>query len=137
MRSRRSLVYVRFVFSDVHHFSNFETGVFQAAARLREDPSLPEYEYAVLLELGDWFNLHLEKPARFTNSKPPYYRKQSRAISWFKDTAAEHIVRAREMVFILENHGIHVRMITTDRPGYVVYEDEFQVVAEPFADAEF
>jgi hypothetical protein len=23
-------------------------------------------------------------------------------------------------------------MVTTDRPGYVVYEDEFQVAAEPF-----
>jgi hypothetical protein len=23
-------------------------------------------------------------------------------------------------------------MLTTDRPGYIVYEDDFQVAAEPF-----
>ena len=130
-------MYVRFVFSDVHPDSNSETGVFQAAARLREDPSLPEHEYAVLREIGDWFNLHLEKPPKFGKSKAWHRDKPGKAISWFKDTAREHIGRAREMVFILENHGIHARMITTDRPGYVVYEDEFQIVAEPFADAVF
>jgi hypothetical protein len=30
-----------------------------------------------------------------------------------------------------------VRMLKTDRPGYVVYEDGFQIVAEPFSDADF
>jgi len=39
------------------------------------------------------------------------------------------------MIAILENHGVHVRTIKTVRPGYVVYEDEFQVVAAPFADS--
>jgi hypothetical protein len=31
---------------------------------------------------------------------------------------------------ILENHGIVVDVIRTNRPGYVVYEDEFQVAAQ-------
>jgi hypothetical protein len=29
---------------------------------------------------------------------------------------------------------VAVEMITTERPGFLVYEDEYQVVAEPFAD---
>jgi hypothetical protein len=37
-----------------------------------------------------------------------------------------------EMVRILERNGIFVKKIRTDRPGYVVYEDELQIVAEPF-----
>jgi hypothetical protein len=52
--------------------------------------------------LIDWFDEHLEKPTRFTASKPPFYRKKQRAISWFKDTAHEHLVRVRELVAILE-----------------------------------
>ena len=36
------------------------------------------------------------------------------------------------IVALLAEHGIHARMIQTDRPGYVVYEDPFQVAAEPF-----
>jgi len=55
-------------------------------------------------------------------------------VCWFKDTAKEHIAKAREMSCILGQNNIHVRVIKTQRPGYVVYEDEYQVVAEPFAD---
>lgn len=44
-----------------------------------------------------------------------------------------HVARVLEMVARLENHGVHVRMITGERLGYVVYEDEYQLVAEPFA----
>ena len=53
---------------------------------------------------------------------------------WFKPSATQHIARIREMVCILEQHGVFVHVFKTDRPGYIVYEDEFQIVAEPFAD---
>jgi hypothetical protein len=36
------------------------------------------------------------------------------------------------MVRILERNGVQVQKIKTDKPGYVVYEDEWQMVAEPF-----
>ena len=50
----------------------------------------------------------------------------------------QHIDRGwiRGLVAILQNHGIPVRMLKADRVGYVVYEDEYQVVAEPFADTQ-
>ncbi len=35
---------------------------------------------------------------------------------------------------ILREHGYTVSRITEHRVGYIVYEDEHQVVAEPFAD---
>jgi hypothetical protein len=38
------------------------------------------------------------------------------------------------LVVIPEHHGISVRMLKADRVGYIVYEDDFQIVAEPFAD---
>ena len=56
------------------------------------------------------------------------------ALSWFRDTAHEHIGKMRDFALILERHGIAVRMIRTDRPGYVLYEDDYQVAAYPFAD---
>jgi hypothetical protein len=130
-------MYIRFITGEIHDESQWETGVFQAAYRLWRSGNLPEYEGARLREILDWFNMNLEKPNRFTTSKPPFYRKQNRAISWFKDTATEHIANLREIMTILDNHGIHTEMIQTDRPGYVVYEDEHQVVAEPFSDAIF
>ena len=53
----------------------------------------------------------------------------------FKDTAHEHVARVRELVAILEHHGISVRTLKAKRVGYIVYEDEFQIVAEHFGDA--
>lgn len=60
--------------------------------------------------------------------------KQKRALSWFKDSAHAHLERVRRLVALLESCGVVAEMITTERPGYVVYEDDFQMVAEPFAD---
>ena len=36
------------------------------------------------------------------------------------------------MCRILNEHGIRTEMITSARPGYIVFEDEHQVAAVPF-----
>ena len=38
------------------------------------------------------------------------------------------------MSCILNQNIVNVRVLKTRHPGYIVYEDEHQVVAEPFAD---
>ena len=55
---------------------------------------------------------------------------------WFKASAKDHIDKIREIIAVLENYDVSVRMIKTERPGYVVYEDQFQIVAVPFADSD-
>ena len=109
-------------------------GVFQAAFRLRERGTLSPHEEELHDLTQQWFDENLKEPNRFTASKPPYYRKPNKAISWLKDTAGEHLSHPRDLVGILENHGITVRMLKSDRVGYVVYEDDFQIVAEPFSE---
>jgi hypothetical protein len=126
-------MYLRFVITHLHRESGRELGVFHAVRDLRDRGRLSRDEETRHDSIRKWFNENLEKPTRFTAAKPPYYRKQARAISWFKDSAREHISRVRELVTILEHHGISVRMLKTDRVGYIVYEDENQIVAEPFA----
>ena len=126
-------MYLRFVVPDIDEDSQRELGVFHAVGNLRRQGKLYPYEEEQHDAVRQWFNQHLEKPTRFTASKPPYYRKKSKAISWFRDTAHEHLDRVRLLVTILENHGVAVRMVKTDRVGYVVYEDDYQIVAEPFA----
>jgi len=129
-------MYLRFVVADIDEVSGRELGVFHAVRNLRQVGNLYAYEEEHHDSVRQWFNENLERPTRFTASKPPFYRKQSKALSWFKDSAHEHIARVRELVAILQNHGVPVRMLKTDRVGYVVYEDEYQVVAEPFADVQ-
>ena len=57
---------------------------------------------------------------------------QPKAVCWFKPTAHEHIARIRELQALLEICGVGTKMLRTNRPGYAVYEDEYQVAAEPF-----
>lgn len=127
-------MYLRFVVADIDEDSERELGVFHAVWKLRDQRKLHAHEEQLHDSIRERFNEHLETPKHFTASKPPYYRKKSTAISWFKDTAHEHLARLREMVAILEHHGVSVKMLKANRVGYVVYEDEFQIVAQPFAD---
>ena len=41
---------------------------------------------------------------------------------------------ARELVWLLREHGVAIHELWTQRPGYVEYRDRWQVVAEPFRD---
>jgi hypothetical protein len=129
-------MFLRFVVPEIDDDSERELGVFQAIHKLRKSGVLSGYEEGQDDLIGKWFDTNLAKPTRFTAAKPPYYRKKSRAISWFKDTAHEHIAHVRSLVAILQNHGVFVRMLKTNRVGYVVNEDEYQVVAEPFGGEE-
>jgi hypothetical protein len=125
---------LRFVVADIDENSGKALGIFHAIGSLRQEGKLSSHEDARHDVIRLWFNNNLAKPTRFTTSKPPFHRKKSKALSWFKDTAHEHLSRMRELVDILQNHDISVRMLKTDRVGYIVYEDEYQIVAEPFAD---
>jgi hypothetical protein len=127
-------MYLRFAIARKDEDSGRGLGIFHAAGDLRDYGDLEMWEANLLADIREWFNQHLEKPDRFTASKPPFYRKQPKAIAWFKDTAVDHIGKVREMISILERHGVNVATYRTDRVGYVVYEDEFQIVAEPFTD---
>lgn len=125
-------MYIRFVIPNIDEDSGEQLGIFHALGNLRDEGLLSPDEEKEHELVREWFNRNLEKPSRFTASKPPHYRKPKKAISWFKDSAQEHIAQARAMVAILENHGVHVKLLTAKRVGYVVYEDEYQIVAEPF-----
>jgi hypothetical protein len=102
---------------------------------LRDEGNIPDYEHDHLKNIIQWFNENLERPLKFSRSSHPH--PKNKAVSWFRSTARCHLEKIREMVVILEKNGIHARMVKSQRPGYIVYEDEHQVVAEPYADVLF
>jgi hypothetical protein len=125
-------MYLRFVISQTDEDSSRRQGLFQAIAHLRDASKLPKHEEDSVDELRGWFSKKLRKPESFSRSGRPHAHRK--AISWFRDTAREHIARMYELAEILETHGVLVDVIRTARPGYIVYEDEFQVAAEPFSE---
>ena len=124
--------FVRFVVHGLDARSGRRQGLFQALAKLYDQDVLLSFERELYEETRAWFNENLERPEAFSRSG--LRDSQGQAISWFKDSAGDHISRMRTMAAILEEHGVRVEMIQSDRPGYIVYEDEFQVAAEPFSE---
>jgi hypothetical protein len=118
--------YVRFVVGHRDEDSHVEQGIFQAVARALEWYTITGSDADELNELRSWFNENLEKPTSFGRDKLRL------GICWFKTDAIDHISRIWDMVLILERNGIYVKKIRTEKPGYVIYEDEWQLVAEPF-----
>jgi hypothetical protein len=123
-------MFLRFVTLEMDTDSQARAGIFTAAHRLWREGVFHEYERARLDELLTWFNIHLDSPSRF--SRKPRRRRKHTAICWFKPSAHTHLEKAWEMATILWSHGIIIQTIKSSRPGYIVYEDSFQIAAEPF-----
>lgn len=125
-------MFIRFVVPVRHADSHRPTGVFHAADELRRRDILADEECARLNGLLRWFNRRLRVPHRLSRSRRAH--ACGKAICWFKPDARLHVARVRELAALLERHGVTTDLIRTARPGYVVYEDDYQVAAVPFRD---
>jgi hypothetical protein len=123
---------IRFVTQRRHPPYGYRTGIFQEAYRLWRLETLATAERAELRALLNWFNAHLERPQRLAASPRPHARNT--AISWIRTSAALHVAQLRRLAALVYDASIPVDELRTDRPGYVVYRDAYQVVALPFAD---
>ena len=124
--------YVRFVTLTIDEASGRRRGVFQAMFDLIDERELSDHEMDEVQALRKWFNKHLAKPDRFARS--PKRHAAPKAISWYKTSAMEYISRMHAICRILNEHGIVTEMITSTRPGYVVFEDKHQIAAVPFSE---
>ncbi len=118
--------YIRFEIGRRDKDSHVGQGIFQAVARALEWQNITGSDAEELKELLAWFSENLEKPTSFGRDTLRL------GICWFKTEATEHMSRIWEMVQVLERNGVFVKKVKTDKPGYVVYEDEWQLVAELF-----
>ena len=123
-------MFIRFVIAERDQDSDREAGVYTALYALERRGELAPYELEWFRETDRWLTKHLKRPTRFAWSSRP--NAPERAISWLKATADEHVTRMRSLVALLEHKHIGVTELKTERPGYILYEDEHQVVAMPF-----
>jgi len=124
--------YLRFVVPETDEGSGRAMGVFTAGGILYEEDKLYDHEIKLRKQILIWFGNNLEVPD-VQASESNYYSKPN-AISWFKSGAEIHINKMREYTEVLNSHDIQVKQLITERPGKIVYEDEFQVAAIPFKD---
>jgi hypothetical protein len=125
-------MYVRFVIPVADEDSGRRQGLFQKANSLRRSNRLPSELDEQLGQALKWLNANLKVPDRFTRGT----RKGTPglAISWFKDSAIDCIRQMQIVCRVLNELGIPTEMLTSDRPGYIVFEDDCQITAVPFSD---
>lgn len=122
-------IYIRFVIVDKDNDSNQAQGLFAAMGELEEQNLLYQWELEIKKDIYAWFNANLKVPSVLSG----HYSKVQ-AISWFKDSATEHIESMRRYSQILEAHNYQIQQLVTERPGKILYEDDYQIAAIPFVD---
>ena len=82
-------------------------------------------------EIFHWFGQNLKVPTKFDRSSNKY-KQETKGLSWFKETSRDHIDHMMELASIIKRYGVIVEIKKTTRPGYIIFEDDYQVVAVPF-----
>lgn len=127
--------YLRFVRPNTIKNLGAREGFFCAAYELRSVLNLEDYIFEQLEDHLSWFRTNLTIPDKFNRSKSKGSQdKNTAGLSWFKEDASEAIARSYELISLLQENGYPIEVLRTERVGYVVYEDDQQVVAEPFSD---
>ncbi len=123
-------MYIRFITQFINEDDENETGIFHALRYLCEHPLTNDEDVRNLKALNSWFNNNLDRPTKFSNATNKNPAPIS--LSWFKDTAKEHLRKTNEIIKILEKHDLVIERFTSKNPGYIVYEDDYQVSAVPY-----
>jgi len=117
-------MFIRFVVGADDEDHRLLTGVITEARFLRDRNELAQAEIVWLEETYSRLNENLPCP-------PFAAAGWSRdAVAWFKDNAGDPIKRMWELVALLREHGVRVRLLRSKNPGKVLYEDDYQVVVE-------
>lgn len=128
-------MYLRFVLQKTNSESSVREGLFPTAYALARGSELTAEDRTELASLLAWFDNNLKTPARFNRSSSKgYYRRAAKGIAWLKPTATVQLDQMRVLATLIARNGHFAEMIKTDRPGYIVYEDDLQIIAEPFQD---
>lgn len=122
---------LRFVVHDRDIRTGQRKGMVSLAYALLRDDQLSNHDAArVQLHLS-WLESNLAVPDRFARKRNVSHRN-THGLSWVRPDAREVIGHLQAIADVVQGHGIPVEILETERPGYVVYEDAAQVVAEPF-----
>lgn len=117
-------MFIRFVVGgdDEHH--RLLTGIFAEARILRDENKLDRHEEQWLEDICDWYDTHLPLPPLVNGQFP------RDAVAWFRAGSSEFIGRMWDIVAILKARDVPVRLLKSQNPGKILYEDEYQVLVQ-------
>ena len=124
-------MYLRFINQYLNENCQTQRGFFNALEYIQNHFSTSDEDKEKLDAIYNWFKKNLDAPGWFKN--PEYRAHEYHSISWFKDTAKEHIHKIQEAIEILEKYDLIVERVTSKLPGRIMFEDRYQVSAVPFS----
>lgn len=124
-------MFLRFVGHDLDPRTGQPIGLMTLAYALRNSGDANVADSDQLLAHLDWIQRHVPIPTRFARRRNGGH-KETHGLSWAKASAAEFVRHLHAIADILGRYDMAVEVVRTTRPGYVVHEDDWQVVAEPF-----
>lgn len=124
-------MFLRFVGHDLDPRTGQPVGLMTMAYALRNSGDANVADADQLLAHLDWIQCSVPIPTRFARRRNPYH-KETHGVSLAKATAVEFVRHLHAIADILGRYDMAVDVVRTTRPGDVVHEDDWQVVAEPF-----
>ncbi|MFJ9417264.1 hypothetical protein ACIRPT_24175 [Streptomyces sp. NPDC101227] len=108
------------------------TGVFGLINTLAREGRLTDEQESFRRVNNSWYDAAYTDPSTVD---PTVYDHEINpgAAAWFKPSAAHLIARVPGYLEVLAAHGVDCRMMRSVDPGRVIYEDDVQVVAVPYA----
>ena len=103
--------------------------MFRAFDLYEDEDLIPDCYLDRADKLFDWFNENLPVPGRLSRAIGRF--RIAFGVCWLKPSAVDHIRYMWDLAAIYEASGIPVELLKTARPGHLLYEDAFQIVAEP------
>ena len=129
-------MYLRFTSSDVVDLGlrggkAVHRGIFGPAYAVRRDKTYPQYLRIAVRDELLWFEDKLPVPprSRFQVRSKTWWRSQGSC--WFRAEAREMVRRAYGLRSLLAECDILISQLHTDRPGQILYKDDFQIIAKP------
>ena len=119
-------MYLRFETDQKDPDLGIHRGMFQMAYEILKSDEILEEDRIALEENLDWFNTNLPIAKKYKRGR------RDRARCWIKDNQRDAIAKMHELKSLLESMGVPVQLFTTQNPGYITWEDDFQVAAVPF-----
>lgn len=118
-------MFKRFVVGHINKQSGVNQGILGVAYRISREKQAEGTCIADLDTHLEWLMSSFPIPDVFDNPE------SLKGVCWFKDTAVEIIAHVVAIIPYVEKCGFIVTELTSDVPGLVIYEDDFQIVAIP------
>jgi hypothetical protein len=126
-------MFLRFIGTSIDERTGQPIGLMSVAYDLLHSAEVNIADESQLLSHLHWIEKEVPIPSRFARRRNAYH-KETHGISWVRASATELVKHLYAIADIARRNDVPIEVVRSERPGYLVYEDVWQVVAEPFND---